>query len=89
MGIIHIFCNDWIDCRGASTVVLRNGLNIVEAKCNGHFTFESVIESWGAYSDDTLTTVNLNYVTLVNYIKFVYGEVKYAYYKGNPTYLLT
>ena len=55
--IVHIFHSDWIDCRGTSPtlllfVALCKRLNIVES--NGHFTFESVIDSWGCHFDTIL-----------------------------------
>ena len=44
MGIVRSFHGEWIDCRGSYCFLLYNGLKV---KCNGHFTFKSVIDSWG------------------------------------------
>ena len=58
-GIVHIFCGDWIDCRGisptcSSFVALFDRLKV---KRNSHFTFELIIDIWGARSVENITSV--------------------------------
>ena len=54
-GIVHIFCSDWVDCRGTSRavlcfVMLRNRHNKLKTKCNSHFNY-SAIDSLGMHLD--------------------------------------
>ena len=53
MGIIGIFCGDWIDCRGTSPLFF-----ICNAVKQTEFTFKSVIDSfpWGARSVESITS---------------------------------